>query len=816
MSTLAPERNALTATSLKRQAAVRNACGLIAPVWPLDRFIAVNPWWNHVNQPFEDVAARLSARGGVTPLMKGEYFRQRWEGGSIREAHLQQACDERREGTLDLPALLAALEQKSPTARTLLCSDWIDRQRDPVHQMPWNNEIVDQISQFCGAYFDRGQASWTPPREKGLYASWQANASRDRGIGLLMGEPGVHRQIAALPVRAGDLLEAALDELAVPETALVSYAHSLLLNINGWASWCAYLAWQNRLEKKAEGDELFELLCIRLAWELVLCRHYGSAFSRSEFTAALVDERSRIEAHQQHQAALLIWQRAAELAYQQDLLHKIRKHSEAHSETGIGEPLLQAVFCIDVRSEVYRRHLESLDSRIQTLGFAGFFGLPVACQAGGSDYHRPQLPGLLAPAYRVSEPNRSVNGKRWALGESWRSFAKASPSAFTFVESAGLAYLLKLVKSSYRGELLADPLSPSAPPELSHLDSGDALSVAEKAQLADGILTGMGLTKTFAPVVLLVGHGSHSRNNPHRASLDCGACGGQTGEVNSRAVAHLLNDPAVRSALAEQNIVIPEQTRFVAALHDTTTDEIRLFDNKLAKKEWNGGLGKTVETWLREASGLTARERCAKIDDGEARAVDLQKRGRDWSQVRPEWGLANNASFIIAPRRLTRTLNLDGRSFLHDYEAGEDLDFKVLEQIITAPMIVTHWINFQYYASVVDNRHYGSGNKVLHNVVGGNIGVFEGNGGDLRTGLPMQSLHNGSEWMHQPFRLSVVVAAPRKAIEDIVARHEAVRQLVNNEWLYLFQLDHAQQGRNSARFFKGEWIETEEPGEGVK
>ena len=55
--------------------------------------------------------------------------------------------------------------------------------------------------------------------------------------------------------------------------------------------------------------------------------------------------------------------------------------------------------------------------------------------------------------------------------------------------------------------------------------------------------------------------------------------------------------------------------------------------------------------------------------------------------------------------------------------------------------------------SVADNRRFGSGNKVLHNIVGGAIGVLEGNGGDLRVGLPMQSLHNGRAWMHEPLRL---------------------------------------------------------------
>jgi uncharacterized protein YbcC (UPF0753/DUF2309 family) len=143
----------------------------------------------------------------------------------------------------------------------------------------------------------------------------------------------------------------------------------------------------------------------------------------------------------------------------------------------------------------------------------------------------------------------------------------------------------------------------------------------------------------------------------------------------------------------------------------------------------------------------------------------------------------------VAPRARSRHLNLAGRSFLHDYDHRLDPDLAVLTLIMTAPMVVTHWINMQYHASTVDNRRYGSGNKVLHNVVGGRLGVFEGNGGDLRIGLPMQSLHDGQALRHTPLRLSVFIEAPRAAINTVMAGHDIVRQLVGNGWLHLFRID---------------------------
>jgi uncharacterized protein YbcC (UPF0753/DUF2309 family) len=112
----------------------------------------------------------------------------------------------------------------------------------------------------------------------------------------------------------------------------------------------------------------------------------------------------------------------------------------------------------------------------------------------------------------------------------------------------------------------------------------------------------------------------------------------------------------------------------------------------------------------------------------------------------------------------------------------------VLELILTAPMVVTHWINLQYYASTVDPSRYGSGNKVLHNVVGGRLGVMEGAGGDLRIGLARQSVHDGRRWMHEPLRLSVFVEAPADAIDAILARHATVRDLVQHRWLFLHRI----------------------------
>jgi uncharacterized protein YbcC (UPF0753/DUF2309 family) len=359
------------------------------------------------------------------------------------------------------------------------------------------------------------------------------------------------------------------------------------------------------------------------------------------------------------------------------------------------------------------------------------------------------------------------------------------------VEALGIGYLLKL-----GGRLLG--YGDKAPGNDRLHYSLDA-TLSEKIDMAANILRGMSLTKGFAGMVIFTGHGSTTTNNPYASALECGACGGHAGDVNARIAAALLNDPFVRAGLLQHNINIPAETVFVAAVHNTTTDDIFLLDVD-AVPESHRALLAQVKAEFKRAGEQVRSERAVSLGDT-ADTSAVKRRARDWSQVRPEWGLAGCASFIAAPRVRTRSLALDGRCFLHDYRETDDPDHAVLETLLTAPLVVASWITLQYYASTVDNRHFGSGDKTLHNVVGG-IGVLEGMGGGLRSGLPMQSLHNGREFVHEPLRLTAVVEACRHAIDDILDKHESLSQLVDNGWIQLHALD---QGAVWRRDSGGRW-----------
>lgn len=802
-------------TFAQLEASVTQACQRIAPTWPLDQFIAVNPYWGFVEQPIVQAARHLSQLSGTPLIMPRSFYREEWQAGRLTQAHLQSAIYAAHTDC-KVDELIDSLTQETQVAQPqMLVTALIDSQRDLSHAMAWVDFVTHQISQHCAAYFDVSQAAWNPERV-GLYASWAKQLANDYSTTLLMGYTGFSQKAASLPRDPRTLIAAATQALGLKTEQCADYYTALLMSINGWASWCAYERWQARLGTvpgMMDNDDIIELLAIRLGWEWLLLQDANNAQITTKWIAARTHAHwpeASFDTESRHDWLL---QDALERAYQQPLCQGLAKASAVPAT-----PTVQAIFCIDVRSEVFRRALEASSTTIQTRGFAGFFGLFISYSPTGTAMTRPQLPGLLASSRCVTDEcdslslgqaiaQRRKQGLQWR--STWQSFRSTASSGFSFVETCGMLYAGKLLKNTLPGYatphtveqtgLSGDEVKASRPRLQNLPGTTPEAELQSRCDMAAGILEAIGVTQDFARIVLLAGHGSQTANNPHAAGLDCGACGGQTGEVNARALAALLNDTAVRAALLEKNIHIPATTWFLGGMHNTTTDELLLFDTDLLSANHAADLQQLKAT-LALAGQRARAERAPTLGlahlarNAEQLEKTIKARANDWAQVRPEWGLANNAAFIVAPRTRSQHLNLAGRAFLHDYDYAQDTTLGVLELIMTAPMVVTNWINMQYYASVVDNVKYGSGNKVLHNVVGGRLGVFEGNGGDLRIGLPMQSLHDGSAWQHTPLRLSVFIEAPQAAIDSIIAKHTVVMQLVHNQWLHLFQLEHQGSG----------------------
>lgn len=746
----------------------------IPPAWPLTATVAVNPFLGQTHEELPVTSARLERIAGIRLAMPREYYAGKIASGEITDVDLTFALQNSPLKTrLDLTSLktLASTSSRSrkplPTVAELAAA---------CSGMDWPALVADRIGTFAASYFDEGQAVWAASRRNGIYAAWRAFALHDLTPEIAgFTRFGLH--IADTPETARGAIERACVTLglgAQPGT----YFHQLLLSMGGWAQYARHIKWKAELDGKAD-TTAFELLAIRLIFEEALyIRHPGIAdvwrdVRRTHAEPVRPDDDSYLDS---------LLQTAAEHAEQKRLAAILAAPAPAVVQPL--RPRLQAAFCIDVRSEVFRRALESLDPGIRTLGFAGFFGLGASHRGFASDTVEARLPVLLKPSVfsctevdggAEAEADRQARFSARAT-RAWGRFRQAAVSSFAFVEAMGPVYAGKLLKDGLR-------LVKTGKPEQAKPRFAAEMPLEQRATMAETVLRAMSLTQNFASLVLLCGHGANVVNNPFASALHCGACGGHAGDVNARLLCSLLNDAEVRRKLTEKGIHIPEDTSFVAALHDTTTDRVTLFEADLDKVP--ADLATAVQ-WLEQAGVLTREERARRLP--RASAQSILARAKDWAETRPELGLAGCRSFIAAPRARTTGRALDGEAFLHDYVWRQDDGFKVLELILTAPVVVASWISLQYYGSVVAPSLFGSGNKLLHNVVGG-IGVFEGNGGNLRAGLPWQSVHDGETFAHSPLRLTVAVEAPKEAISEVLRRHENVRNLFDNGWLYLYALD---------------------------
>lgn len=782
-------------------AAANSAARHIPPVWPLASSVAVNPYLGQTSGTLAQAGARLARIGGIPVTMPRAWYLTRMANGQISDADLAGALAATRHA--DKPASLEALKQAAgehvpaPDALPTI-ADLAAR----AGKTDWPGLMAERFGAWASGYFDEGQALWAAPRGRSAWNAYCNHATHDL-VPEIMGLKGFGGFVANAPERAMESVQNAVARLGLRGPALESYFHQLLLSLGGWAQYARYKLWCAEL---AGGTDLTirHFLAIRLLWEEALYRQYADSIGDEwrEICArhATPAEPGRADIVNE------ILQEAAERAAQRELADKLAAPAPASAET---RPALQAAFCIDVRSEVFRRALETVDPAIRTLGFAGFFGISAKHRKFASDVEELHLPVLLNPTVTSSSGDISMaDADRDArylarARRAWGRFKLAAVSSFAFVEAMGLVYIGKLLHDTMgRHEMPAphDP-APRFDPEL---------APAARIDMAETVLRAMSLTDNFARLVILAGHGANVVNNPHASGLHCGACGGYSGEVNARLLATLLNEKDVRTGLAERGLSVPDDTLFVGALHDTTTDAVTLYDGDTPATDHAADLAQARQ-WLGAAGKVARGERALRLP-GARTEGDIPGRARNWAEIRPEWGLAGCRAFVAAPRTRTSGRSLAGRAFLHDYDWQQDKEkgFGVLELIMTAPVVVASWISLQYYGSTVSPQAFGSGNKLLHNVVGG-IGVVEGNGGLLRAGLPIQSVHDGEDDTHDPLRLSVCIEAPREAMNDILARHDDVRDLFDNRWLHLFAMDD--EGRLAHRYTGNlEWEAVEMPG----
>jgi uncharacterized protein len=514
-----------------------------------------------------------------------------------------------------------------------------------------------------------------------------------------------------------------------------------------------------------------------------------------------------------------VWLLAYERHYREDLFQALRaNHNLGRWERRGKSPEAQIVFCMDEREESFRRHLEELNPAIETFGAAGFFGIPMSFKGLDANNTIPLCPVVVTPAHQVDElakPDQQnieiahrkglrfykkfkhlvYHGLRHHLFRSVVNTVFFAPiTLFVLLTKALLPGLNKAIYEWIHHLLIPTVVtelqitalgvtadSTTTQPRLGFTDS-------EQAERVGTLLRVLGLTDGFAPIVALTGHGSTSKNNPHEAAHDCGACGGRQGGPNARAFAAMANRPEVRALLATQGIVIPSDCWFIGMQHDTCSDAMIWYDLDTTPISMKDKLNR-FRTSITQAQALSAHERCRRFASADKPATAVEAfwhvtlRSDDLSQVRPEFGHASNAAAVIGRRTLTKGLFLDRRTFLISYDATQDHDGRIIESILLTAGPVGAGINLEYYFSTVDNERFGCGTKIPHNLTG-LFGVMEGTSSDLRTGLPLQMIE-----IHEAMRLQIIVEAKTSILEEIYARQESLRELIAGGWILLSAID---------------------------
>jgi len=512
-----------------------------------------------------------------------------------------------------------------------------------------------------------------------------------------------------------------------------------------------------------------------------------------------------------------IFHLAYELRHEQLILGPLARHRAEWRPPQPRRPSAQVFCCIDEREESLRRHIEEIEPSIETFGAAGFYGVAVDYRGIDDAHGSPLCPVVVTPQHAVHEAPKVGDGHlhdlRQARRRLWAQLARGSflssrtlvsgwfsaavlgvfslfPLTFRVLSPRTFAHLTKKLNRFFLPELRTE-LTLTSDDEQAHrtiegLRLGFAIS--EQADSVASVLGPAGLTRNFARLVVVLGHGSTSLNNPHESAHDCGACGGRRGGPNARLFAAMANRPEVRRLLADRGIVIPEDTWFVGGAHDTCNDSISLFDVDELPESHREDLER-VRRVFDEARARDGHERCRRFEAADPNASfieglrHVEERAEHLAEPRPEYGHCTNAVCIVGRRSVTRGLFFDRRAFLTCYDPCQDPEGTKLAAVLGAVVPVCAGINLEYYFSFVDNEKYGCGTKLPHNVTG-LVGVMNGHASDLRTGLPWQMVE-----VHEPVRILFVIEAPIERIEGVMEANDMVRRFIENRWVRLAAMD---------------------------
>ncbi len=739
---------------------IDQASKVIGKTWPLYAFVTSNPLSGYENTHFNTAVNQAQSLNGGKSYPHSEVFKKAWVKGDIDDLEIEKLLKKHHINDNPLSTLEKINTQKLKLIRNK------------------NHKLDSIVSKWLMAFLDEGLAEWEMPfRNKSFFTAWRNLAKYDNNIDS--------NALDNIPNGSLEALDFILRDFDNEQQLKIIKAH--IAALPGWTGYIKY-----RIEEDSEWQKKYSItLADYLAVRLSIAKLLNIEILSHEDIDSEIESINTLN---------YIWLKAWERSFQNKLSKKLSQQLKISKSDASKTPDAQFAFCIDTRSELIRRHVES-KGNYETFGYAGFFGIAMDYETIDKNLNIKSCPPILDSAYKVSEQPKHKNESKfeeYKLRQDkivfknyfLRRMKNMLPSAFGFVEGAGFFYGIMLLLKTFIPHYLYNSKKKESQshenicqPHINNKLSNNELSLADKTAIVKSAfqLTGW---QRFAEFVIFAGHGSHSKNNPFASSLDCGACAASPGRHNARMLANIANDKAVRQELIKEGFKIPDNTIFIGAEHNTTTDEIILFDSEVPESHQKS-LGH-LKANLALAQQTATQERLGKAQNSIKTA---HQKTNDWSETRPEWGLAKNNAFVVGSRELTKNSNLKGHCFLHSYDWSLDEKGAALEGIMQGPMVVTQWINNHYYFSTVDNQKYGGGSKIFHNVTG-KFGVVMGNGSDLKIGLPLQSVNETDDKLyHRPLRLSVYINAPKDRINKILERNENLKSLLDNEWIFLLAID---------------------------
>ncbi|TWU43650.1 hypothetical protein Poly51_62610 [Rubripirellula tenax] len=726
--------------------------------------------------------------------------------------------------------------------------------------------VNEPLIRMCGSFLDQGFAGWElPHRDDGLFSAFVQIYLREMVAGevWMRGLAQELQQLKASGATAIDSIEQSLERIGIAENDREAFITHTLLALPGWAGMISQLsAAPNWVDRPLPHDSLVDFLAVRLILDRFAAKyvasetltydgslsgladfawkrsnqskdiHLQSTFHLFQLAQSLGWSWSQLESLSKKECSLIfgeleafddihrrrIFQEAYERKYRNDALTAIALTSKkvVNASTKKQRPTFQICCCIDDREESFRRYLEEIDPRCETLGAAGFFAVAMNYQGATDATYKPLCPAIVTPVHFVRENvgytfagedrRRAENRRRIGMAtHRWHSssrgfFGGAVTSAFGSLAAFPLVSRVLFPRITAKIRRKASELFKPPPvtqlqlerykPEPGANDGNVGYTIAEMIDIVERLLRDMGLTDNFAQLVVITGHGSSSVNNPHESAYNCGACAGKRGGPNARAFAQMANDWRVRSGVASRGITIPDDTTFLGAYHNTCDDSVVWFDlDRMPPSHFD--LFESTKKTVDEARLRNAHERARRFESCDINCTPeealrhVERRSEDLSQVRPEYNHATDALCFVGRREWSRGLFLDRRSFLTSYDSRQDTsDHAILLRILSAAIPVCGGINLEYYFSAVDNKKYGSGTKLPHNIVS-LLGVMEGANSDLRTGLYRQMIE-----IHEPMRILFVIETTPAALLSIMDRHEGIGRLCRGNWVQVAVLDH--------------------------